>query len=129
MTAVSCKNLNKTFTQGDQTIKGLDNVTISIEAGEFVCLSGPSGSGKTTLLNLIAGIDSPTSGDLDGESAASILQLLRSLCSEHGKTIVMVTHDPRAAEAADRTLHLEKGKLLENAERELRKSKSNPASR
>ena len=64
MTAISCTNLNKTFTQGDQTIKGLDNVTISIEAGEFVCLSGPSGSGKTTLLNAMGGLDNPDSGEI-----------------------------------------------------------------
>ncbi len=55
--------------------------------------------------------DEPT-GDLDRESATNILRLLRSLAEEHGKTIVMVTHDARAASAADRTLHLEKGKLL-----------------
>lgn len=58
--------------------------------------------------------DEPT-GDLDRESAGKILDLLRQLSREHGKTIVMVTHDPRAAEAADRTLHLEKGQLLETA--------------
>ena len=58
--------------------------------------------------------DEPT-GDLDRESAGKILDLLRQLSREHGKTIVMVTHDPRAAEAADRTLHLEKGQLLEAA--------------
>jgi putative ABC transport system ATP-binding protein len=55
--------------------------------------------------------DEPT-GDLDRESATKILDLLRQLSREHGKTIVMVTHDPRAAEAADRTLHLEKGLLV-----------------
>lgn len=56
--------------------------------------------------------DEPT-GDLDGESANKILDLLGSLCRDLGKTVVMVTHDPRAAAAADRTLHLEKGVLLE----------------
>jgi putative ABC transport system ATP-binding protein len=55
--------------------------------------------------------DEPT-GDLDRESANGILSLLQTLSREHGKTIVMVTHDARAAAAADRTLHLEKGKLL-----------------
>lgn len=55
--------------------------------------------------------DEPT-GDLDRESAGNILKLLQSLSRDHGKTIVMVTHDARAAAAADRTLHLEKGKLL-----------------
>ena len=55
--------------------------------------------------------DEPT-GDLDRESANSILSLLQSFSSERGKTIVMVTHDARAAAAAHRTLHLEKGVLL-----------------
>jgi putative ABC transport system ATP-binding protein len=56
--------------------------------------------------------DEPT-GDLDRESANHILGLLRSLARDLGKTIVMVTHDAKAAAAADRVLHLEKGKLLE----------------
>ena len=55
--------------------------------------------------------DEPT-GDLDRDSAVKILDLLQQLSRTHGKTIVMVTHDPRAAAAADRTLHLEKGQLL-----------------
>ncbi|BCX48458.1 ABC transporter ATP-binding protein [Haloferula helveola] len=58
--------------------------------------------------------DEPT-GDLDRESATRILELLRDLTRDYGKTIVMVTHDAKAAAAADRTLHLEKGQLLENA--------------
>lgn len=59
--------------------------------------------------------DEPT-GDLDRENATRILDLLHRLAREHGKTIIMVTHDAKAAAAADRTLHLEKGKLLENVE-------------
>ncbi len=55
--------------------------------------------------------DEPT-GDLDRESANGILALLQSFAREKGKTIVMVTHDARAAAAAHRTLHLEKGVLL-----------------
>jgi putative ABC transport system ATP-binding protein len=58
--------------------------------------------------------DEPT-GDLDGKSAADILGLLETLHRDLKKTIVMVTHDPRAAERADRLLHLEKGVLLEQA--------------
>jgi putative ABC transport system ATP-binding protein len=58
--------------------------------------------------------DEPT-GDLDRESATRILDLLRQLAAEFGKTIVMVTHDAKAAAAADRILHLEKGQLLENS--------------
>ena len=54
--------------------------------------------------------DEPT-GDLDRKSGDEILDLLQALNKQHGKTIVMVTHDPRAAERANRTLHLEKGRL------------------
>ncbi|MEP7310115.1 MAG: ABC transporter ATP-binding protein [Acidobacteriota bacterium] len=55
--------------------------------------------------------DEPT-GDLDRKAGDEILDLLQALNREHNKTIVMVTHDPRAAERATRTLHLEKGSLL-----------------
>ncbi len=54
--------------------------------------------------------DEPT-GDLDRKAGDEILDLLQSLNRDHGKTIVMVTHDPRAAERAQRTIHLEKGVL------------------
>ncbi|WP_243038967.1 ABC transporter ATP-binding protein [Dyella sedimenti] len=58
--------------------------------------------------------DEPT-GDLDRQSAEEVLGLLRVLNREHGKTIVMVTHDPKAAEYANHTLHLDKGTLVEQA--------------
>ncbi|MFA6957724.1 MAG: ABC transporter ATP-binding protein [Thermoanaerobaculia bacterium] len=57
--------------------------------------------------------DEPT-GDLDAKSAHEILDLLQQLNDEHQKTVVMVTHDPRAAERARRTLHLDKGILVES---------------
>lgn len=59
--------------------------------------------------------DEPT-GDLDRDSADEILQLLEDLSKNQGKTIVMVTHDPKAAERATRCLKLEKGTLLTRAE-------------
>jgi putative ABC transport system ATP-binding protein len=58
--------------------------------------------------------DEPT-GDLDRKAGDEILDLLQTLNREHRKTIVMVTHDPRAAERATRTLHLEKGALIGSA--------------
>jgi putative ABC transport system ATP-binding protein len=64
MSTIRCKQLCKTFKQGDEIITGLDHVDISIKKGEFVCLSGPSGSGKTTLLNAIGGLDTPDSGEI-----------------------------------------------------------------
>ena len=56
--------------------------------------------------------DEPT-GDLDRQSAEEILALLQALNREHGKTIVMVTHDPKAADHAQRTIHLDKGTLVD----------------
>jgi putative ABC transport system ATP-binding protein len=58
--------------------------------------------------------DEPT-GDLDRRSGDEILDLLQTLNREHGKTIVMVTHDPHAADRARRTIHLDKGSLIEAA--------------
>jgi putative ABC transport system ATP-binding protein len=221
---ITCRELSKTYKKGGTTVTPLEALSLDVPTGEFLALMGPSGSGKTTLLNLIAGIDSPTSGklcvqgrelgemsrgeltewraqhcgyifqlyhlvsilsafenvelpllldnslgrkerhqmveaaldlvglsdrsdhrpselsggqeqrvaiaraivadpgllvadeptgDLDRESATQILDLLKRLSGEMGKTIVMVTHDARAAEAASRTLHLEKGQLVE----------------
>lgn len=222
---ISIKSVSKTFSKGNTTIKPLEDLSLDVPRGEFLSLMGPSGSGKTTLLNLIAGIDSPTSGeilidgrdiahlsrteltkwrsvhvgyifqlyhlvpilsayenielplllgklskarrkekilaaldlvglgdradhrpselsggqeqrvaiaraivhdpdllvadeptgDLDRESADSIVTLLNTLATEHAKTIVMVTHDPKASAAAHRTMQLEKGRLVEES--------------
>ena len=64
MSTIACKQICKTFRQGDEIITGLDHVDITIETGDFLCLSGPSGSGKTTLLNAIGGLDTPDSGEI-----------------------------------------------------------------
>jgi len=66
---------------------------------------------------LIVG-DEPT-GDLDRQSATEVLEMLRMLNRDHGKTVIMVTHDPKAAEYARRTLQLDKGTLVEDAVRAL----------
>ena len=224
MSFIEATNLSKEYRKGNQTIAPLSSLDLEVRQSDFVALMGPSGSGKTTLLNLIAGVDSPTSGslrigeinlekltrdqltswrsqnvgyifqlyhllpvlsayenvelplllrpmsknerqervkkvleqvglidrqnhrpkelsggqeqrvaiaralvgdpplivadeptgDLDRESADGILKLLKSLSEVHGKTIVMVTHDPRAADSANSVLELEKGRLLQN---------------
>ena len=64
--------------------------------------------------------DEPT-GDLDSKSADEILNMMNLLREELGKTIIMVTHDPKAADRAGRTLHLEKGQLvLDTGRREVK---------
>jgi putative ABC transport system ATP-binding protein len=223
MAYIECRNLTRTYTKGSTTITPLEALDLNIEEGSFTALMGPSGSGKTTLLNLIAGIDTPTSGslviggvdisslsgaklarwrgqnigyifqlynlvpvltayenvelplllhdlsaaerhkrvaaaldlagiadrhdhfprqlsggqeqraaiaraivadpkivvadeptgDLDRKSAAEILALLQQINVELGRTVIMVTHDPKTTVHARRILHLDKGKLLE----------------
>jgi putative ABC transport system ATP-binding protein len=219
---VRVRELYKSFTRGAEEIRVLQKLTLDVPEGEFLALMGPSGSGKTTLLNLIAGLDSPTggdiyvgeehvsamseselarwrtrnvgfifqfyyllpvltayenvelpllllpmtreqrrkqvltaldlvnlrdrmdhrpamlsggqqqrvgiaramvtdpalivadepTGDLDTKSADEVLSIMQVLCTQLNKTIIMVTHDPHAAERAMRVLHLEKGKLV-----------------
>jgi len=219
---VELRGVTKVYHRDRNVVPVLQGIDLAIREGEFVALMGPSGSGKSTLLNLIAGIDTPTNGevrvageslgalkpsrlaswrarhigfifqlynlipvltayqnvelpllltrlssadrkkrvhfalglvglegrekhfprqlsggeeqrvaiaraivadptllvadeptgDLDAKNAAEILLLLQRLNRELQKTILMVTHDPHAAERAQRTLHLDKGVLL-----------------
>jgi len=64
MSDIACRNLCKTFHQGEEVITALDHVSLDIAEGSFVCLSGPSGSGKTTLLNALGGLDTSDSGEI-----------------------------------------------------------------
>ena len=218
---IELRNVHKVYFRDRIEVPVLQGIDLTIRDGEFVALMGPSGSGKSTLLNLIAGIDSPTdgevrvageslgklkpsklaawrarhigfifqlynlipvltayqnvelpllltrlsakerkkrvlfvlglvglearakhfprqlsggeeqrvaiaraivadptllvadepTGDLDAKNAAEILTLLQRLHAELRKTVLMVTHDPHAAERAQKTLHLDKGVL------------------
>jgi putative ABC transport system ATP-binding protein len=221
MALLEVRNLSKVYFRDSQQIPVFEDIDLSIESGEFLALMGPSGSGKTTLLNLIAGLDTPTTGeivvgdeniaamsrrqlaawrsrhvgfifqlynllpvltayqnvelpllltslskrerrdhvmtamgvvgltdrtdhfprqlsggqeqrvgiaraivsdptliladeptgDLDAKSAEEILTLLQRLNEEYQKTIVMVTHDQRAADRGHAVMHLDKGVL------------------
>ncbi len=56
------QNVSRLYHQGDETIRALDSVNLTLQRGEFVAIAGPSGSGKTTLLNVSVGLDQPTEG-------------------------------------------------------------------
>ena len=62
--AIEIKNINKSFEGKKKNLSVLENINLTINDGEFICLLGPSGCGKTTLLRLIAGLEHPTSGEI-----------------------------------------------------------------
>ncbi|CAA7600502.1 Putative ABC transporter [Acididesulfobacillus acetoxydans] len=62
MEILRIENLSKIYGQGETAVKALDNVSFSVEKGQFVAIIGPSGSGKSTLLHILGGVDRPTSG-------------------------------------------------------------------
>lgn len=64
MKILEVKNLSKIYGKGENEVKALDNVSFSVDKGEFIAIVGSSGSGKSTLLHLIGGVDKPTSGEV-----------------------------------------------------------------
>ena len=64
MEILKVENLCKVYGKGNTAVKALDNVSFSVEKGEFVAIVGPSGSGKSTLLHILGGVDKPTSGNV-----------------------------------------------------------------
>ena len=76
MAKLEARNISKQFATGngmDSSVNAIRDINLSISEGEFVCLVGPSGCGKSTLLNILAGLDSPSSGEvlLDGRTVTA----------------------------------------------------------
>lgn len=74
MSLIETRNLSKFYFVGDNTVRALENMSVSINAGEFVAIMGQSGSGKSTFMNLIGCLDQQTEGDylLDGTSIGKL---------------------------------------------------------
>lgn len=62
MEILKVENLSKIYGTGENEVRALDNVSFSVEKGQFVAIIGPSGSGKSTLLHILGGVDRPTGG-------------------------------------------------------------------
>ena len=74
MAMIELSNIHRDFIVGDQTVHALDDISLSIDSGEYVSIMGPSGSGKSTLLNLLGLLDKPSSGNyrLNGKDVTSL---------------------------------------------------------
>ena len=62
MEILRVENLSKTYGKGENQVHALNDISFSVDKGEFVAIIGPSGSGKSTLLHILGGVDKPTSG-------------------------------------------------------------------
>ena len=71
---IDLRNINKTYRNGDQELKVLKNINLTVGEGEFVAIMGPSGSGKSTLMNIIGMLDRPSTGEyfLENEDVANL---------------------------------------------------------
>src|SRR5260221_10951156 len=71
---INLKNITKTYKTGDVEFQALDDVSFTINDGEFVAIMGPSGSGKSTLMHILGALDTPTSGKyfLSGEDVSKL---------------------------------------------------------
>ena len=72
-TAISLRGVSKAFGHGGNAVVALDNISLDVQPGEFVCLVGMSGCGKTTSLNLMAGLDRPTVGEVEVHGRTALM--------------------------------------------------------
>lgn len=87
---IQTKAISKVYRRGPQEIRAVDEVSISIPRGDFVGIVGSSGSGKSTLLNLLAGLDTPTSGTIEIDGVSLLTRSRRELSSYRAHRVGMV---------------------------------------
>ncbi|HLX12162.1 MAG TPA: ABC transporter ATP-binding protein [Bacteroidota bacterium] len=90
MSFLSTSELRRYYKRGPQTVHALDGVSMGIGKGEFLAIVGSSGSGKSTLLNLLAGLDSASSGSVEFEGAALSSMSRKQLSSYRARNVGMV---------------------------------------
>lgn len=90
MELISCEHISKIYQVGDNIVKALDDVSFSINEGEFVVIVGASGAGKSTLLNILGGMDSPTGGHFYVNGADIAKYKAKELASYRRKDIGFV---------------------------------------
>lgn len=101
-TIIELKNVTKTYRLGDEILNALDNLSLHIQAGEFVAITGPSGSGKSTLANIIGGLDRPTSGSVvvDGSDLSHLRDSKLSAYRNHHIGFVFQSFNLQGAQSA-----------------------------
>lgn len=87
---IQTKSISKIYRRGPQEIRAVDDVSIAIPRGDFVGIVGSSGSGKSTLLNLLAGLDTPTSGSIEIDGVSLLTRSRRELSSYRANRVGMV---------------------------------------
>ncbi len=103
MHLITFQHVNKIYGQGDGVVRALDDVSFSVEEGEFCVLLGASGAGKTTLLNILGGMDSATSGTIlfDGRNVSQFYNLIPNLTAlENVEIAAMLCDNPIPAKQA-----------------------------
>ena len=123
---IELHDVSRVFTVGDQEVRAMDRVSLTIEPGEYLSIMGPSGSGKSTLLNILGLLDTPTSGTylLQGQDVTSLND--RQLAATRNRTIGFVFQFFHLIPRLTAQQNIELPLLLAGVDRRERSSRSTP---